>query len=319
LLLLLLLWLPRVCEAAQVDRVAAVCNEEVIALSEVYELGSSFIEERCVEAESDDACRHQAELEVLDSLIQRCLIRQELDRLGLTVGGEEVDRAIDRIARDYGLEDREALRLEVEKSGLAWDAYREQLTEQLRQMKFTENVIRPRIAISDNELVDLYNRTVRDYSGPPSADLEAFSIAVPPDADEAARAALVDQARAVVAELNAGTRDWQATIQELDSGAYKARNGQMGTFKQGQLVEPLDDVVFATESGKVAGPIETDTALVVVKVVALRQSDVVPFEQAKEQLRQKIFEERTEEEIEQWYQQARRRAAIEVKLTEPAG
>lgn len=36
------------------------------------------------------------------------------------------------------------------------------------------------------------------------------------------------------------------------------RGGDLGTFAQGQMVKPFDDVVFSGELNKVLGPVETE-------------------------------------------------------------
>ena len=101
---------------AIVDRVAAVVNDDVITLSEVYELGGEFIEKAVEDASGNPTRRREAEIEVLDSLIKRHLISQEIAKLGLDVTDVELDRTVDDIARRNGLE-RDQLRSEVEKSG----------------------------------------------------------------------------------------------------------------------------------------------------------------------------------------------------------
>ena len=53
--------------AAPADRIAAVVNDEVVTLSEVYEMGRDFIETRAQSGLAGE--RRTAELEVLDSLI----------------------------------------------------------------------------------------------------------------------------------------------------------------------------------------------------------------------------------------------------------
>ena len=81
----LLLW---VCLsiAETIDRVAAVVNDEVITLSDVYDIGSDYI------ASAQPNIR-AAEIEVLDSLIMRKLIEQEVVRLGQDVTEEELIRS----------------------------------------------------------------------------------------------------------------------------------------------------------------------------------------------------------------------------------
>ena len=63
-----LLWIGA-AQAAFTDGIAAIVNDEVIAVSEVYELGGEFIVQRCPGV--DAACAHKAELEILDTLIQQ--------------------------------------------------------------------------------------------------------------------------------------------------------------------------------------------------------------------------------------------------------
>lgn len=304
---------PAFASAGVVDRVAAVVGQDVVTLSEVYDLGGPFIEQKC-QASLDPTCGGKAELEVLDALIQRALMRQELQRLELTISAEDIDRGVDAMARQYGLADREQLRTQVQAEGLEWETFREQVHEQLQQMKFIENVIRPRITVTKNEIVDLYQRAARDYSGPAAAELEAFALTIPEDLDEAGRVAMFERAMAVVEDLNGGRREWLATIKELDSGTYAPRDGKMGTFKKGELNPSFDAMVFSTPVGQVGRPLQVGNALLIVKVVALREADVKPLEEIEAQLREQVFEAKTEEAVAQWYQQALRKASVKILL-----
>ena len=104
---------------APVDRIAAVVNSEVITLSEVYDLGTEFIIKEVLSVQA----RRDAELKVLDSLINRKLISQEMQNLGLDVTEEELQKSIADVARANKL-DIDTLKQEVLKSGLSWFAVR---------------------------------------------------------------------------------------------------------------------------------------------------------------------------------------------------
>ena len=302
--------------AGTVDRVAAVVGDDVIAWSEIYDAGAEFITERC--GATDDArgsCRRGAELEVLDALIRGALIKQELIRLGIGTTPDEVDRAIDRVARDYGLDDRSALRLEVEKAGVSWDDYRSQLEDQIQQLKFTENVIRPRVTVTDAEVEDLYKRMSREVVGASQVALQGFFVALPAELSPEDRAAKLAGLRQIVLEIRDGRRDWMTTLVELDAGPYAARNGDMGTFARGQLAPAVEAAVFDAPVGTTSEPVDLGPGALVVKVISRSTaSDIQPFEAVKEQLRAKIVEGRLEDEVTQWYQQTRRRAAVKILL-----
>lgn len=294
-----------------VDRIAAVVNDEVIALSEVYELGGDFVSQRC--PEGADPCVTEAELEILDALIRRVLIRQELKRLDLEVTAADVDQAIDRTVRQYQLADRQALKAEVEASGKRWDQYREELFEFLRTQNFQGRVLAPRVTVRDDEVLDLYNRTARSTVRP-VASVAGFGVAVPPGAPPEVVAAVEQQAAELVAALNAGTTGWEEAVSLYDGAGLAAMFGGK-EFDQGALVEPIDRVVFAAEVGRVQAPLRMGDVLLILKVVSRgEKSEAAAFEEVEERLKDEVFRLKLEEAEEEWYQRARREAAIDVKL-----
>lgn len=300
---------------AVVDRIAAVVNDDVITLSEVYELGSEFIEKAVQDAGGNPARRREAEIEVLDSLIKRRLISQEITKLGLDVTEQELDRTVDDIARRNGLE-RDQLRSEVEKSGMPWQEYRSELKESLRQSKFTQAVIQPRINVNEDELLDAYNRAVASGARPQVADLGAIFLAFPPDADETMKAERRTTAATIQQEFAAGT-PFADLAAKYDQGPYGPNGGKMGTYKKGELVAELDGPAFSTPVGSLTPPIETSQGIFLLTVFELTNEPPQSYEAMKEALTQQVYADRIEDETDQWYRQARRRAAVLVKLETP--
>lgn len=313
-LLLALLPVAGAAEAGVVDRVAAVVNDEVIALSEVYELGGEFVPQRCPEL--TEPCVTEAELEILDALIRRTLIRQELKRLDLEVTAADVDQAIDRTVRQYQLADRQALKAEVEASGKRWDQYREELFEFLRTQNFQARVLAPRVTVRDDEVLDFYNRTARSTRRP-FASVSGFGIAVPPGAPPEVVATIEQQAQDLVAALNAGTSTWDEAVSLYDGAGLAPMFGGKD-FDQGSLVEPLDRAVFAAEVGVVQPPMRMGDVLFVLKVESRgEKTEVAEFADVQERLKDEVFRQKLEEAEEEWYQRARREAAVDIKLVVP--
>ena len=300
--------------AAMLDRIAAVVNEEPIALSELYDLGGEYIKNACPE-QTEGPCIVAAETEVLDAVLERVLVRQTLEKLDLDVSGAEVDRGIDTMVEQYGVVDRAALREGFESQGVSWDTVREQISDEIRMMKFQENVIRPRITVTDNDIEDMYQRMTRDVATAPEVELAAFSVPVPEGADRAALKAEID---VLVDEINAGKRDWLATVKEKDGGKFAPKDGAMGTFKVTDLAKPLAAVVTATPPGQAAHAIDVGAELLVLKVVSTgsKPSGVKPLEEVREQLVGEVYQQKGEAEMDTWYATAKRDATIRVLLTE---
>lgn len=290
--------------ARVIERVAAVVNEDVITLTEVYELGREYIDAE-VRARGEPA-RAAAEHQVLGHLVERRLVAQEITRLQLDVTDEDLERTIDDTARRNGL-DRDQLRAEVERQGIPWDEYRDELKEQLRDLKFKQGVLRPRVTISDDELKDAWLRS--RGAAPEVVELQALVLAV---ADEAARAAVRDRAGGILAEAAAG-KEFGALAKQYDEGPYGAQAGEMGSFKKGELVPVLDAAAFATPVGQ-ATLVDLPRAVMVLRVRSRGAAGGDDFEARKADIAEAIFQERIVEEQERWTQQAKRRALVKVLL-----
>ena len=291
------------------------CSEDdVIALSEVYDIGQPYVEQAC--PGRAPACVRQVEMEVLDALIRRTLIRQELDDLGLQITAADVDDAIDRTVRDYQLEDRAALRAEVEASGKKWAHYRDELFEFLRTQTFQGRVLAPRIVINDDELNDAYKRSARREKKQVVA-LSALGIVVPEGITPEDEKQMIDQTVALVASLNAGAIPWDDAVRDYDGADLQAALGGQ-SYQEGQLVDAIDDVVFGPEvlPGQVLAPLRLGQVLAVIRVDERRaeEGDVLPFEDVKGELKNQLMMRKLQDAEEQWYQRARRESAIDVKL-----
>jgi len=255
-------------------------------------------------------------MEVLDALIRRTLIRQELDDLGLQITAADVDDAIDRTVRDYQLEDRAALRAEVEASGKKWAHYRDELFEFLRTQTFQGRVLAPRIVINDDELNDAYKRSARREKKQVVA-LSALGIVVPEGITPEDEKQMIDQTVALVASLNAGAIPWDDAVRDYDGADLQAALGGQ-SYQEGQLVDAIDDVVFGPEvlPGQVLAPLRLGQVLAVIRVDERRaeEGDVLPFEDVKGELKNQLMMRKLQDAEEQWYQRARRESAIDVKL-----
>ncbi len=298
-----------------VDRVAVVVNDEIIALSDVWEIGRDFIRERCPTAEP--TCVTAAEIEVADALIKRALIGQELERLDLEVTAVQVDQSIDQIVRQYQLPDRQALRDEIERSGKTWDDYRDELQEYLRTQAFQSRVLGPRVSVTDDELRDAYQRVARKVKTA-TARVSGIGLGIPPNAPPDLVGERVRQAFEVVRAVNAGELTWDDAVARYDDGmAPLFRDTE---FTEASLVEAFRPAVFQGEIGRAQAPVQFTTPAGTEVLVILRpdargeKSEALPFEEVEEQLRDQVFQEKLEAAEEEWYQRARREAAVVVKL-----
>lgn len=317
--------------AATVDRVAAVVNDDLITLSEVYEVGSDYIQDAIGSSEL-----RTVELEVLDTLIQRALVSQELQSLGMDVTDEEVENALNDIAESNGIP-RATLKSEVERSGLAWGAYQSEIRESIRQMKFNQLILQPRIVIDDNALQETYRQIkqqqpdVIDLYGiflknaPETKPAEEIAATLSVSMEEAQkmiqdmqRQAIEEQQRnleAIQEQFAAGT-SFQVLAKRYDQSGLAGVSGSMGAFAKGQLRADLERIAFGLKDGSMSDPLQVGNGVYLLYVDGRRKQTPPSFEEVKPQLMDAYYAQRFEQEMDIWYETAKSRAAISVHLEE---
>jgi peptidyl-prolyl cis-trans isomerase SurA len=191
-----------------------------------------------------------------------------------------------------------------------------ELKENLRQVKFNQAVIRPRISVDDTELQDAYLRRVDAGNLPRIYDIGAFFIGIPQGADEAAMIDVLARAEVAVEQVRT-SGDFAAVASEVDEGPYGAQGGRMGTYREGELLPELDAVADTLQVGETSAPIGTPQGFFVLHMFGMEREEAASYEELKDALFEQVYSESIEAETDQWYRQARRRAAVLIKLELP--
>src|SRR5579859_4147476 len=146
---------------ALVDRIVAVVNKEAITLSELNDQVAAA--ERQLRRQGTALPDHAAlERQVLDRLI---LVKAQLQlarETGVRVDEVQLDRAIQRIADNNNLT-LAAFRSALERDGVSFDKFREQVREQIILTRLREREVDNKIQVSDSE-IDQYLEQNKDAS-----------------------------------------------------------------------------------------------------------------------------------------------------------
>lgn len=131
----LVLWVTP-AHALVVDRIAAVAGEHIIMLSEVRERAAVYM--IAPSGEKDPLARAKLEAKAMrtacEELIDDALVRDEAERLHVAATDDEVNHALDEVAKSNNL-DRAGLIVAARDQGVTETSYREMLREQLLQGK----------------------------------------------------------------------------------------------------------------------------------------------------------------------------------------
>ncbi|MBC7637656.1 MAG: peptidylprolyl isomerase [Acetobacteraceae bacterium] len=149
--------------------------------------------------------------------------------------------------------------------------------DQAMQTALMQKEISP--LITDAALKARYDR---DFAGKPGeTEVHARHILVTNEAD----------ARAAIAELKAGG-DFAAIAKSRSTDPGSADGGDLGFFKQGDMVPEFAAVAFALKPGETSQtPVKSQFGWHVIKVEERRQAAPASFEESQDQIRQSVIQE----------------------------
>ena len=191
-------------------------------------------------------------------------------------------RAVAAAARRAGLDKDEAVRARVRRA-----------EEQELQQAYISRALAG--LVTDERIRAAYDAEIR--ARPVEEEVRARHILVPTETE----------AREALAEIRAGA-DFNAVAQRRSAGPGAREGGDLGFFKRGDMVPEFAEAAFALQAGQIsAAPVRSPFGWHIIRVDERRSSAPPPFEEARETLRQRLFEA----EISTVVERARSAAKIE--------
>ena len=257
---------------AELDRIVAVVNDDVIAWSEL-EARLKAVREQLRQsgtaAPPPDTLRRQ----VLERLI---LVRVQLQlarEAGIRIDDERLNRTVLRIAERNGLTLR-AFRDTLERDGHDFAKFREEVREEIMIADVRRAQVENQITISRRD-VDDYLSTMAGRGT--EADRHAYRIghiliAVP----DGASSEEIDEARAraerVLGEIRGGA-DFANMAVTWSDGQQALEGGDLGWRQASDLPTMFGDAVVRLATGEVTQPIRSASGFHLVKLLDKRDSE----------------------------------------------
>ena len=229
--------------AVMLDRVVAVVNKEVITWSELYKMMEYEASDRLKAMSEQDRMKvfKDNEAVLLDRLIDMRLEVQEAARIGLEVGKEEVNEAIEGIKKKYSLND-ETLEESLKEDGLTFEEYKKRLSEQILVSQLINREIRNKIVVSDGEAKKYLDANRDKFSVSETFRIREILLRKPENGTD--RSAVEEKASLIMQRLKAGG-DFSELAREYSDDPSGKSGGDLGYIKKGYMAKEFVEVLFS--------------------------------------------------------------------------
>ncbi len=210
--------------------------------------------------------------EFLVEYVRSKIIQMEAKRMGISVSPQEFEEYVERHVGSKRLS----------------DVAKELITTEILSQKIINRIAKD-LDVKEGQITAYYYLNLRDFKLPAQVLLERYTTSS------------LDTANEVYYSLSRGQ-----AVRDVE-----ARVGQPMWYSIQTLPEIVRRQLYPYEVGKTTRPIEVGESYVVFRVADKRGSGIMPLEEAKPIVREKLLREKRQEVFQRWFQEVSKRYSVE--------
>lgn len=243
--------------------------------------------------------------DLLAAKIDQRMMEQRADQLQITADANAVDRAIQNLRAESGLESQEEFEAALASNGLTMDELRATLRTQIRQQQLAYQEVQRGIVTTDSEIARYYEENQQEFVAPEQLRLEQVVFV--------GGSGLREQALEALGQLRSGA-DLQQVASAYDTAsAFPADD----TFvRLDDLNESLATAVPELPEGQFSEPIQSQFGWHLVRVVERQPRTVQALDEVRETIRNRLRIEKSNRRMNAYMGQLREQTFIEILADE---
>ena len=252
--------------------------------------------------------------EILDGIVAHKLLLQEAKSLNISITDAEADQMIAGFKRQFPSQ-------EVFEKQLAANKMTEaQLRQKMRDdadskvNKLIQTRIAASVQVSEADARAFYTQNQQRMKTSPEVHARHILIAANPQVP-ADRQKARQKAEGLLTQLKNGGDFAQLAAQNSDDPGSKTQGGDLSWFQRGQMVPAFDKAAFALKKPNDLSPVvETQFGYHIIQLVERRESQAVPFEQAKNRIGAMLRDEKIKEALRAHVQDLKAKGKVETYI-----
>lgn len=298
-------------EAKIVDRIYAQVNDDIITLSDVNRRLDAIRRELATQMKGEqlEKAIRDAEGSVLDGLIEDKLLIQKAIELGVDADVEpNVSSQIQQIMKENNIDNRDDFERALEEQGTNYQDFHDLVQDQMMQNAIIDYFVRSRITLMKSDVEQYYKNHATDFATPEEISLSEITVTV---AAEGSEAAAESRARDIYNRLKQG-ESFAELASRYSRGATASKGGSIGSNLLEKWHPDIVKAIAGLESGDITEPQKTSGGYVIYRVDSRKHSIVPPLEEVELQIKQLIYNERFEPELERYINRLKEEAYIQI-------
>lgn len=253
----------------ELDKVAVIVNNGVILQSDI----DAAMKTLRANAKKNGQALPSAEVlheQIVEKLILDTLQTQEADRIGVRIDDNRLNQAIGEIAANNQQTVAE-LSASITSEGLSYAEFREQIRKEIAASEARNALVRRRINILPAEVDSLSEMLAQETSATVQYKLGHIQLRFSDNQD---KAAVEDQAKAIVEKLNNGA-DFSTMAYTYSKGPKALQGGDWGWMRKEEMPTIFADQIKMQNKGSIIGPFRSGVGFHILKIEDIKGLETI--------------------------------------------
>ncbi len=257
-------------------------------------------------ADAEQLKRYEGQ--VRDSLINRTLLLQQAQSLGVDANAGLVAKAKDEFKA--GFETEQAYQEALAQMGVTEAQLDRQIQDGLTIKALIDQTVIQQVNVTDQQVRAYYEANPDQFRRPEQIKASHILVQVPEDASEAQKAEALAKIQSLASRIAAG-ENFATLAQEYSDCPSKEKGGDLGFFGPEQMVPPFSQAAFDLQPGQVSDVVETQFGYHLIRVTERQAPETLAFNDVKEEIATHLRQEQERAKIDDYLKTLTEKADIE--------
>jgi peptidyl-prolyl cis-trans isomerase SurA len=253
------------------DEAVAIVNDETITYSELIKEGGDDVKGDPNRVLGNGMTVKEARDIVLEQLIRKKILDQEVKKYGIVVKEREVDNAIEQEMAVYGLTKTELME-KLAKENMTFTDYKKEKAYIIKKQKLISKKIGAHIIVTDEEIQNYFNEHRSDYSDLKQYRVSEIVVPIPADATSKELLSLRNQMDDIRRMAVSGA-NFAELAKEYSKAPDASKGGDMGFVHPKDVGASFAMRLKVMKVGEVSEILATPVAFLIIKL-----TDTKPIE-----------------------------------------
>lgn len=232
----------------------------------------------------------------INLLINDKLILKQAKRNKIKITKDEFAEEIENFVPNFS---EKEIQKQLKQQGIKYKNWIKDIKEKIIIKKELNNVMKEKIKINESDLKDYFWTNILEFRSLKKVNARQIVLN-----DE-------EKAKEVINYVREG-QDFAELAKKYSTTSEAESGGDLGYFSKNELPSFITDVTFNLKKGQTSGIVKSPYGWHIFKCEDVVEAKTPKFEEVKDEVYKKYFEQKKEEYIETWLEDIRKNSKIEI-------